>query len=608
MNYGELLFKAHENHKNTTTKNVPCYKTSFSPPKKLGRPTVLSENIKKFLAKKEEEEKKKNLEARKKKAELLALRSQDKKAQKRVQVMLKRTKSANKSVMEDAIDNVNTRDTLDGPMQCDEDDYGYVSQEASAFYAKMMNKYENMPAEPSIFSKSKREVKDLAAAKDRVKAALRKEEEESELPHKRKRKKGEESGEGDKKSPNDKEKNENSYDKHRDDKYKENDKRKDSDSDKNKEEKKKPKKSAPPTINFDELLKLAEVKQHQPIIIETPSAPKEPERLMTQKEKEEFLKEEERKRNRNRRPLNSDVSSKDSPQTQKHSKSSIESSSISKKPEMSKKPISKDKDMKDKVYKSKSNEQDKLKVSSTERIRKEVNPLEKSNNNNNYINHKVVPKPSKSLGEKDRSTKPSDSKHIDKNVIRKGGEKGNVDSTLLDIDREIELLKKKRMLLASSGNNKQNPAIQKLKMVDNKDRLNSNKPQMKPTEMKSIDKKPDKINSGKMPNLKTKKSLEKMKSKKRRIDSDSEYDSELDDFIDDGPEEMEDYSKYISEIFGYDKSKYRDMDDGDECMESNFAQQMREEYVSTKIGILEDLEDIQKEQEEKKRLKKKRLK
>lgn len=39
-----------------------------------------------------------------------------------------------------------------------------------------------------------------------------------------------------------------------------------------------------------------------------------------------------------------------------------------------------------------------------------------------------------------------------------------------------------------------------------------------------------------------------------RLDSDSEYDSEMDDFIDDGDENM-DYSKHIKEIFGYDKSK-----------------------------------------------------
>jgi protein SPT2 len=37
-------------------------------------------------------------------------------------------------------------------------------------------------------------------------------------------------------------------------------------------------------------------------------------------------------------------------------------------------------------------------------------------------------------------------------------------------------------------------------------------------------------------------------------DSDSEYDSEMDDFIDDGDGE-EDYSAHIKSIFGYDRSR-----------------------------------------------------
>ena len=42
-----------------------------------------------------------------------------------------------------------------------------------------------------------------------------------------------------------------------------------------------------------------------------------------------------------------------------------------------------------------------------------------------------------------------------------------------------------------------------------------------------------------------------------RIESDdSEYDSEMDDFIDDGPlGDENDYSSAIKQIFGYDKSK-----------------------------------------------------
>ena len=38
------------------------------------------------------------------------------------------------------------------------------------------------------------------------------------------------------------------------------------------------------------------------------------------------------------------------------------------------------------------------------------------------------------------------------------------------------------------------------------------------------------------------------------LDSDSEYDSEMDDFIDDG-EATEDVSSAIRDIFGYDKRK-----------------------------------------------------
>jgi protein SPT2 len=41
--------------------------------------------------------------------------------------------------------------------------------------------------------------------------------------------------------------------------------------------------------------------------------------------------------------------------------------------------------------------------------------------------------------------------------------------------------------------------------------------------------------------------------------------------------------------------RYRDVDGDDECMESSFSQQLKEEFVSAKMGILEDLEDIKME-------------
>jgi len=46
------------------------------------------------------------------------------------------------------------------------------------------------------------------------------------------------------------------------------------------------------------------------------------------------------------------------------------------------------------------------------------------------------------------------------------------------------------------------------------------------------------------------------------------------------------------------------MDDDDECMESSFSRQLREEFVSTKMGILEDLEDMEMEKRELARKKK----
>lgn len=102
----------------------------------------------------------------------------------------------------------------------------------------------------------------------------------------------------------------------------------------------------------------------------------------------------------------------------------------------------------------------------------------------------------------------------------------------------------------------------------------------------------------------------------------------MDDFIDDGPEEG-DYSKYIKEIFGYDKSKYKNIEEDVDNMESNFAQQMKEEFISKKIGkyftpsnmrddlffnrhlfragLMEDLEDMRLEAEEKKRKKRRKV-
>ena len=90
-----------------------------------------------------------------------------------------------------------------------------------------------------------------------------------------------------------------------------------------------------------------------------------------------------------------------------------------------------------------------------------------------------------------------------------------------------------------------------------------------------------------------------------RIESDDEdeYDSEMDDFIDDSDTKM-DVSAEIAKMFGYNRHKYRDEDFDDRDMENNrFSDIMKEEARSARIGRMEDLEDIRREEEENRRKK-----
>ncbi|KAJ4452132.1 hypothetical protein ANN_03650 [Periplaneta americana] len=265
---------------------VKCYKSSFDPPKKEQKTKSLSANIQKFLARKEEEEKQKVIEAKKKRDELLALRSQDGKAKKRVAAMLNRTKAANKAAIADAVDNENTAVTLGGLAQPDEDDYGYVSQEASAFYSKLMEKYSSIPSEETKSSRKpllKSSVADLNDTKARVRMALLKEEEEEMMPHKRKRKTKEEKEKLKQSEGADKGESQPDYEETRE--Y----------------EEEKPEKPAkprrpppPPPMDFHQLLKIAEKKQFEPIKYEPkPKDEDEDERPMTKKQRAEFLKEKE---------------------------------------------------------------------------------------------------------------------------------------------------------------------------------------------------------------------------------------------------------------------------------------------------------------------------
>ncbi|XP_068595526.1 protein SPT2 homolog [Brachionichthys hirsutus] len=82
-------------------------------------------------------------------------------------------------------------------------------------------------------------------------------------------------------------------------------------------------------------------------------------------------------------------------------------------------------------------------------------------------------------------------------------------------------------------------------------------------------------------------------------DEDEEYDSEMDDFIDDGAEEQEEISRHIKEIFGYDRTKYKNESEyALKFMESSWKEMQKEEARSLKMAVQEDLEEEKREAEE----------
>lgn len=104
------------------------------------------------MQKKEQEEKKKQLEQQHKVNQLLAMR--DEKSKNKIRKMLKVTKSANRSVLEDAVNTEHTAITMQGPEQPDQDDYGYVSTEANSFYQKYIDKVSDIYKISNYLSRS----------------------------------------------------------------------------------------------------------------------------------------------------------------------------------------------------------------------------------------------------------------------------------------------------------------------------------------------------------------------------------------------------------------------------------------------------------------------
>ncbi|XP_050533041.1 protein SPT2 homolog [Daktulosphaira vitifoliae] len=722
MDFNTLLYQAQKN--NHKDNYVNYYKASLDPPKKETKEKKLSDNIKKFLAKKEEEEKQKKLEERRKKEELLSLRSQDRKSFKRVQSMLNRTKSANKAVIEDAKDDVNTSVTMAGHQQPDEDDYGYVSKDAMDIYNNIINKYVNTPADSRSCKVTSNKSSDISGTKDRVKAALLKEEEDQLLPHKRKRKSKD---------------NDNGDDICSDSEPQQKKNKSDSISD---QHKKRP--SQPPPMNFQELLKIAEKKQHEPIIIEK-KVKEETTPMMTKKEKEKYLEEKKleamRIARRQGKPILPSLDkSKDLKSTEKlkfpsskidpHAEEKLKkSSSVWAKDLKINKELNnnKNKYLPQKVSESevrsngkhekyvprqpnhsyiisngkhekyvpsqpnhseiKSNgthqkyvpqsvpekyiPKEKKRYSSEDEryspkpkvimlLDEKYVPRSKNNSLDKYspslkynsTSDKYVPKPKSNNkysenSKSDKCSKPHSITFSDKHLPKstKLNEKYVPSSKNTSVERyspkpksvsshekyvpQMQNSRSSNKYLSSTKSQSTEKYYPEPSSCSNKsiksnpekyipstiDKSKKTAYEAKPKHLPPKDKVPkqfpprdmiskqfppkDMIPKRFPPDDVQRRNNRSMpiRSKQLVIESDSdEYDSELDDFIDDGPEDEADYSRVISEIFKYDKNKYRGMDDDDdECMESDFRTLQKEEYRSTRAGLLEDLADIRRE-------------
>ncbi|KAK2842049.1 hypothetical protein Q5P01_012249 [Channa striata] len=95
--------------------------------------------------------------------------------------------------------------------------------------------------------------------------------------------------------------------------------------------------------------------------------------------------------------------------------------------------------------------------------------------------------------------------------------------------------------------------------------------------------------------------------KRKYEDEEEEYDSEMDDFIDDGGDEQEEISRHIKEIFGYDRSRYKDESDyALKFMESSWRDLQKEESRSLRMAVQEDLEEERNEELRRKNAKRKK--
>ncbi|XP_014097204.2 protein SPT2 homolog [Bactrocera oleae] len=588
MDFGTLLHVAKKNSENSKNEGK-YYSTKFAPPKKESKEKKLSTNIQKFLQKREQEEREREKEKQQKLANLLAMR--DEKSKNKIRKMLKVTKSANKSVLDDAINTDHTAVTISGPDQPDQDDYGYVSNEANAFYAKYIEKVKDVKEDKGFAPSRPQSLRDLSGTKERVKAAITREIEEKRGLKGQRISHSNTSLSSSIKEPSVSRSSSSKplYDPEAERREEERKKREEE------QNRKKSRKPPPPIMDFKALLKLAEQKQHEPVEIVPVVKKKEPERLLTMKEKKEMEERQRAKEARERRDREREKERTlgvSAGKERRENGSTTSSVPNRMEPNGRIPKLNQTKPTPTTTAQSSSNKSSTVKsstiVSGTNGIKKQhsssasASILSQKDTLSSHVKSSSAAAISSTSAKQSHSAAYKPSSVSTKSISSTSASASSSSSS-------------KNPYGSSSSKNPNNGATREFPPRD----MKSVKPRQFPP--------PDVQKTRQFPpsNVQRNRGRETKKlqpNKRLRIeDDDSEYDSEMDDFIDDGDEE-EDVSSHIRAIFGYDKQKYRDLDDDDDAaMESNFAQVQREEYISKKIGIQEDLEDMKLEAIEKRR-------
>jgi protein SPT2 len=424
----------------------------------------------------------------------------------------------------------------------DDDDYGYVSKTSEALHLKLMEKYNKMPEDPK-FSGQNGKTKSASnengdyhfknGQKQRVSKIMNEKEPTKKVPtststrvsYQEKKPAAAVAAAADKPKP----------------------------------------RPPPPAINFEELLKLAAQKQHEDIVIDVPTSKKEPERLLTLKEKKEMEELEAarkaklmRAREMNRIPKIGSAAARNGEPSSKHDRNNNDKEKNS-----SFSPPKVSLDNKKKVQKV-SNGSESI---DRRKYEKQLDPKQKSHTQN------ITPAAS--------SSSSSSKSQQDDRSNRLPSQKSNLPSRQSAVVPSSNGAKLRDALSkptpkpsSSSGGNSSSSS----KPLPSKPR------EFPPRDLKRPREFPPKdlMRSREFPPRDLKRLQHKQPMQKKRkacqinafrhakanfnfpshtfigriIDDDdeSDYDSELDDFIDDGEEEV-DYSSEIQKIFGYNKSR-----------------------------------------------------